>query len=162
MDFNEYIGMSTGSGTLVIERAPVTQFAQAIHDANPVYRNADAAAAAGFAGIPAPPTYGFIAKNWGRWEERQPADGEPTRNAMAEVMGGLLAKGGMILHGEQTFTYHRPLVSGEVLTYEGKVADLYQKPTGDRIMTFLVTEDTYTDEAGELVLTSVMNLIHRS
>jgi hypothetical protein len=29
-------------------------------------------------------------------------------------------------------------------------------------MTFLVTEDTYTDDAGELVLTSRMNLIHRA
>ncbi|HKY15736.1 MAG TPA: MaoC family dehydratase N-terminal domain-containing protein [Microthrixaceae bacterium] len=162
MDFSEYIGMPLGSGTLVVERGPLTQFAQAIHDANPVYRNAEVASAAGFDGIPAPPTYGFIAQNWGRWEERQTGDGEPARNPMAEVMGGLLANGGLILHGEQTFTYHRPLVSGEVLSYEGKVADLYQKPTGDRTMTFLVTETTYTDADGEPVLTSVMNLIHRS
>ncbi len=29
-------------------------------------------------------------------------------------------------------------------------------------MTFIVVEDTYRDEAGEPVLTSTMNLIHRS
>ena len=29
-------------------------------------------------------------------------------------------------------------------------------------MTFIVTEDTYRDESGEPVLTSTMNLIHRS
>ena len=51
---------------------------------------------------------------------------------MAELIGGLLAKGGMVLHGEQEFTYHRPMVAGQRLTYEGVVRDVYQKPTGDR------------------------------
>jgi acyl dehydratase len=162
VDFSQYIGMPTGSGTLVVERAPLTQFAKAIHDDNPVYRDADAAQAAGFANVPAPPTYGFIAQNWGRWEERQdPAAGDG-RDPLAEVMGGLLANGGLILHGEQSFTYHRPLVAGDVVRYEGRVADIYQKPTGDRTMTFMIVETTYTDEAGEPVLTSTMNLLHRS
>ena len=70
--------------------------------------------------------------------------------------------GGMVLHGEQAFTYHRPVVVGETLHSEGKVVDLYEKPTGDRVMTFLVTENEYRDAAGELVLTTRMNLIHRS
>jgi hypothetical protein len=42
------------------------------------------------------------------------------------------------------------------------VKDLYTKQTGDRTMTFLVVETTYTDESGEPVVTSTMNLIHRS
>jgi hypothetical protein len=42
------------------------------------------------------------------------------------------------------------------------VKDVYQKVSGERTMTFMVIEDTYTDEAGEPVLTTVMNLIHRS
>ena len=41
------------------------------------------------------------------------------------------------------------------------VKDVYQKATGDRTMTFMVIEDTYRD-GEELVLTSVMNLLHRS
>ena len=81
---------------------------------------------------------------------------------MAELIGGLLAKGGMVLHGEQEFTYHQPLVAGQRLTYEGVVRDVYQKPTGERVMTFMVVEDTYRDDDGEPVLTSTMNLIHRS
>jgi hypothetical protein len=88
---------------------------------------------------------------------------------MAELIGGLLSKGGMVLHGEQEFTYHRPLVAGQKLTYEGVVRDVYQKTAsstdergGERVMTFMVVEDTYRDEDGEPVLTSTMNLIHRS
>ena len=81
---------------------------------------------------------------------------------MAEVMGALMAKGGMVLHGEQEFLYHQPLVVGQRLTYEGVVRDIYQKASGDKTMTFMVIEDTYRDEEGAPVLTSIMNLIHRS
>ena len=161
-EFDEFIGLPTSKGTLVVERAPLTNFAKAVTDDSPVYRNADAAKAAGFANIPAPPTFGFSIQNWGKFEELQPADGTPKRQPMMEVIGGLMAKGGMVLHGEQEFIYHQPLVVGQTLTYEGIVKDIYQKPTGERIMTFMVIEDTYRDESGALVLTSLMNLIHRS
>ena len=81
---------------------------------------------------------------------------------MAAVMGGLMAGGGMILHGEQEFTYHRPVVVGEKLRLEGVVKDIYQKATGDRTMTFMIIEDTFSDDSGEPVVTAVMNLLHRS
>src|SRR4051812_29170044 len=149
VDFDQYIGMPTSEATVVIERAPVSAFAASIADTNPVYRNAEVAAAAGFDGIPAPPTYGFIAQNWGVWEERQPPPSGDGRSPMAEVMGGLLSNGGLILHGEQEFIYHRPVVVGDELQVKGVVKDIYQKATGDRTMTFMVVEDTYRDAAGE-------------
>jgi acyl dehydratase len=161
-DFSEYIGMPTARGTIVVERAPVSQFAKAVLDDNAVYQNDEVAKANGFEGIPASPTFGFIAQNWGRWEELQPAPDPNARQPLMEVMGGLMSKGGLILHGEQEFIYHRPMVVGERLDFLGTVTDIYQKPTGDRTMTFLVTEDVYRDANGEPVLTSIMNLIHRS
>ena len=81
---------------------------------------------------------------------------------MAEVMGSLMATGGMILHGEQEFTYHRAVVVGEKLHQEGIVRDIYQKEKGDRTMTFVVIETTYTDSSDEVAVTTVMNLLHRS
>ena len=161
-EFDEFIGLPTSKGTLVVERAPLSNFAKAVTDDNPIYRNADAAHAAGFADIPAPPTFGFSIQNWGKWEELQPPDGTPKRQPMMEVLGKLMSKGGMVLHGEQEFVYHQPLTVGQRLTYAGEVKDIYQKATGDRTMTSMVIEDTYRDEEGELVLTSLMNLLHRS
>ena len=35
--------------------------------------------------------------------------------------GPLMAKGGLILHGEQEFVYHRPVLVGDVLVGEGKI-----------------------------------------
>jgi len=160
-DYSEYIGQVTGRGTLVVERGPLTNFAKAVLDDSKVYANAAVAREEGFGGVPAPPTFGFSIQNWGRFEEMQTAE-QPESNPMFEVMGKLYANGGMVLHGEQEFTYHQPIVAGDVLTYEGVVRDIYAKQSGERTMTFIVVEDTYRNQAGEPVLTSTMNLIHRS
>jgi hypothetical protein len=160
---DDVVGRSTGKATIVIERGPLTRFAESVTESSPIYRRRDAAQAAGFDDIPAPPTYFFsAAEHWGAFPEDQPADAKPVANPMMEVMGELLSGGGMILHGEQEFTYHRPVIAGDRLTSEASVVDYYAKPKGDRTMTFLVTETTYRDASGELVLTARTNLIHRS
>ena len=157
------IGKPTGASRVRIERGPVSYFAGAVKDTNPIYRRADAAKDAGFDAIPVPPTYFFSAAGtFGAFPEDQPADANPPSSPMMEVIGALMAKGGMVLHGEQEFVYHRPIVVGDVVHREGKVADLYSKESGGRTMTFLVTEDEYRDDKGELVLTARMNLIHRA
>ena len=52
-----------------------------------------------------------------------------------------MAKGGLILHGEQEFIYHRPVQVGDVLVGEGKITDAYQKESKGRTMTFIVLGD---------------------
>ena len=159
----DVVGRSTGNATLVTERGPVTRFAEAVTSSSPIYQRRDEAQAAGFADIPVPPTWFFsAASHWGAYPEDQPADATPAKNPTMEVIGGLMAKGGMVLHGEQEFTYHKPVTVGSRLRSEGEVVDLYEKPTGERIMTFLVTETKYFDETGDLAVTARMNLIHRS
>ena len=50
----------------------------------------------------------------GKFAEMQPTDA-PTGNPLGEGLGPLMAKGGLILHGEQEFLYHRPVQVGDVL-----------------------------------------------
>ena len=79
------------------------------------------------------------------------------------ALGPLMAKGGLILHGEQEFIYHRPVVVGDVLVGEGKVVDAYQKESKGKTMTFVVTETNWTDQkTGEPVVTTRFNVIHRA
>ena len=159
---DEIIGMPTGRASITIERGPVTQFAASVTESNPVYRSRDAAVSAGFGDIPVPPTYFFSAASfWGAFGEDQPADANPGRNPTMEVIGKLMAKGGIVLHGEQEFEYHKPVIVGDRISSEGKVVDLYEKQTGERTMTFLVTENQFRNQDGDLVLTARMNLIHR-
>ena len=65
---------------------------------------------------------------------------------MATVIGPLMARGGLILHGEQEFVYHRPMLVGDVLEGEGKVVDAYQQGVQGPAMTFVVTETDWTDQ----------------
>jgi hypothetical protein len=164
MDKREVVGRPTAAARVQVERGPIAKFADAVHNDSKIYQRRDAAAAAGFVEVPAPPTYAFSAlQYWGAFPEEQPPDPTGGSNPLMEVIGSLMAEGGMVLHGEQEFTYHRAIVAGDELTCEGHVVDLYSKESSSgKVMTFLVTEDVYRDQAGVPVLTSRMNLIHRA
>jgi acyl dehydratase len=157
------IGKSTGASKVTIERGPVANFALAVLDENPIYQSPDAARAAGFDAIPAPPTFSFAVRHWGQFAEQQPADKTGGENAMHKVMGDLFSRGGLILHGEQEFEYHRPFLVGDVLLGEGTITDVYEKESKGRTMTFVVTETVWRDEkTNEPVVTERFNLIHRA
>ncbi len=156
------IGQPTGTSKVVVERGPVQHFADAVLSTSPIYRSPEAARAAGFRDIPAPPTWPFAMEFSGRFDDIQ-TGAAPVENPMGKAMGQLMAKGGLILHGEQEFVYHRPVLVGDVLVGEGKIADAYQKESGARTMTFIVTEVDWTDEkSGEPVVTVRSNIIHRA
>jgi acyl dehydratase len=156
------IGQPTSRSRVVVERGPVTLFAAAVGSTSPIYHDLAAAKAAGFGSIPAPPTWPFAMEFAGKFEELQPADGV-TGSPLTAALGRLMAHGGLILHGEQEFVYHRPIVVGDVLLGEGKVVDAYQKVSKGRTMTFFVSETTWCDDnTGEPVVTAIFNLIHRA
>ena len=155
------IGKPTSARRVRVERGPIEFFATAVQDANPIYHDAGAAAAAGFSGIPAPPTFSFVMGHLGTRGEEQPPDPTGGKNPMFGVMGELMAKGGLVLHGEQEFVYHRPVVEGDVLDGAGHVTDIYEKESKGSIMTFIVMETVWRDAAGEPVVTERFNLIHR-
>ncbi len=156
------IGKPMSKSKVVVERGPVANFATAVCDPNPVYRDPRAAREAGLERIPAPPTFPFVMNTWGEFAEDQPTD-KPTGNPMGEIIGPLMASGGLILHGEQAFEYHRPVFVGDVLVGEGTVVDAYAKESKGRTMTFVVTETVWKDaDSGEPVATTRFNLIHRA
>ncbi|HLI73950.1 MAG TPA: MaoC family dehydratase N-terminal domain-containing protein [Acidimicrobiales bacterium] len=160
-ELRKVIGKPISKQTVVIERGPVANFATAVCDPNPAYRDPRAAQEAGFDAIPVPPTFPFVMQTWGDFAELQPAE-KPAGNAMGEVIGPLMAKGGIILHGEQEFVYNRPVLVGDVLTGEGRIVDAYTKESKGKTMTFVVTETVWRDEKGEPVVTTRFNVIHRA
>jgi len=159
----QIIGKPTGTTVVTVERGHLAVFADAVRDQSPIYRDTRVAAEAGLAGIPAPPTYPGVMNNFGAFPELQSADADLGSNPMGEVLGPLMANGGIILHGEQEFTYERPVLAGDVLVGEGKVVDAYRKESKGRTMTFVVVETAWRErESGDPVCTSRMNIIHRA
>ena len=156
------IGEPTGTSKVIVERGPVQHFADAVLSTSPIYHDPAAAKAAGFEHIPAPPTWPFAMEFSGKFDEQQPKDAA-TGNPMLKALAPLMAKGGLILHGEQEFIYHRPVEVGDVLVSEGKIVDAYQKESKGRTMTFIVQETNWSDDkSGEPVVTTRFNLIHRA
>jgi acyl dehydratase len=157
------IGKPTGAHRVRVEGGPVGFFASAVLDDNRVYRDLEAARAAGFEAIPAPPTFTFAMQHMGVIGEPQPPDPTQGTNPMHTVMGDLYAKGALILHGEQEFEYHRPVLVGDVLLGTGRIVDVYEKETESAVMTFIVIETVWRDEAtGDPVVTERFNLIGRT
>ena len=156
------IGQPTGTSKVVVERGPVQHFADAVLSTSPIYHSPEAAKAAGFDAIPAPPTFPFAMEFSGKFDELQPSEAQPA-NPLGAAVGPLMAKGGLILHGEQEFVYHRPVLVGDVLVSEGRITDAYQKESKGRTMTFIVQETNWRDDkTGEPVVTTRFNLIHRA
>jgi acyl dehydratase len=72
---------------------------------------------------------------------------------------GSLAQAGIppyrLIHGEQEFTWSRPVRVGETLTAEGKIVDVTQK----RNLTIVTAETRCKDETGEEVCVSRATIV---
>ncbi len=158
------IGTQTGAWRVVLDRSVLANFARAVRDDGAVYQRVDAARTAGLANVPAPPTFTFAAPYWAAHSaDEQPPDPTSGRgNVMHSIMGELYAKGALVLHGEQEFTYHRTPVAGDALDGTQAITEIYEKETDTAHMTFIVMETVWNDVAsGEPVVTERFNLIAR-
>jgi acyl dehydratase len=144
-----------------VEASAIAIFARSLHDEDPIFRSEVAAASAGFDAIPAPPTFTFVMAHSGTHPDLQPPDGrgrlgppEPPggRNGDADPAAAY-SRDGMYLHGEQHFTYHRPVVGGDVLEGRMRVSAPMVKAgsRGTMEITFMDTE--WRDPAGAPVVT---------
>jgi acyl dehydratase len=152
---SELVGRRLASVVVTVERGPAQVFATAVNDDNPVYRSSDAAASCGLDGIPIPPTYLFAVANWGAFRDQQPQ--AATGSASLVELIGMLRNGrsGVILHGEQEFTYYTPVRVGDTLHVDGYVERVEHKPSSDDRpgMTVMVVRTDYRN-ASEKILTT--------
>ena len=116
-----------------VERDHIRRFAEAIGDHNPIYVDEAAARAAGHPRIPAPPTFAIALRT------NDPRD-------------GIDIDWRKLLHGEQEFTFARPLYAGDRLTIVARIADAAVKQTKSGVMDVMVLETVATDGDGAACL----------
>jgi hypothetical protein len=136
-----------------IEHSPVMLFARAVKDRNDVYASEREAQSAGFDRVPVPPTYTFVMASAGAFPDLQPEGGTGSMYANTGTdADSAFARDGLFLHGEQHFTYHRPVAVGDVL--EGRLRTskpiARQARRGPMEVTYFQTR--WTDLAGEPVV----------
>jgi acyl dehydratase len=144
-ELEEMIGESrvTVDG-LTVERGKVAEFATAVRDENPVYRDADTAADQGLDEVPAPPTFTQVARH----PHYQPADFDD--GIQGFDLGFDEAR---TVHGEQEYEFERPAFVGETLTGTTTLTDVFQREGSDGTMTFAVLTTEYRNDDGELLVT---------
>ncbi|MGI8328498.1 MaoC family dehydratase N-terminal domain-containing protein [Actinomadura scrupuli] len=124
-----------------VSRVKIKEFATAIGDSNPIYVNQDAAKAAGHPDVIAPPTFP-IAISLGA-------------SALSDPELGL--NYAMVVHGEQRFSYTRPIHAGDVLLTESTITGIRSAGNNEvmNIETVIKTVD------GEQVCTAYNSIVER-
>ncbi|MCP1644868.1 acyl dehydratase [Pseudomonas citronellolis] len=131
----KWIGHSLDTTRMTLERGRLRAFARAIGETDPVYTQVEAAHAAGYADLPAPPSFLFGA--------------ELDAGTLDRMLADLEIPIARILHGEQGFTYHKPVCAGETVTVQSRIADLFDKKNG--ALEFLVKTSEVRNDNNELV-----------
>lgn len=131
----KWIGHELPASVLPIERSRLQFFAKAIGETDPVYTDAAAARDAGYPDLPAPPTFLFAA--------------ELDSGGSDQLLTDLQIPLSKLLHGEQSFSYHRPACVGDTVTVRSTVSDIYDKKNG--ALEFVVKTSRATNQRDELV-----------
>ena len=126
-----------------VGREKIKEFAYAVGEDNPVYFDREAAQAAGFRDVPAPPMFAVVYSAGGVG----PAilDPEVGMNFMAMV------------HGGQKFVWGEPVCSGDTISTTAEVKDISEKDGKG----FYVFESVSTNQDGDEVVRATWTNIVR-
>ncbi|MFC4139643.1 MULTISPECIES: MaoC family dehydratase N-terminal domain-containing protein [unclassified Microbacterium] len=125
----------------LVGREKVREFARAVFADAPVHTDVDAARAAGYADVVAPPTFAMVIQ-----------DHTLQQLLALEDSGIVLAR---TIHAEQRFTYTRPIVAGDELTGQLRVTGI--RTLGGNAM--ITSEAEIADAGGAHVVTATSVLL---
>lgn len=141
----KFIGYASPRYTLEVEKGRLRQFAHAIGQTASVYVDETAARAAGYRSLPVPPTFLFCLEM-----------DRPNPYGWFDEVGIPLPK---ILHAEQKFTYHTMAFAGDLLTFEARIVDIYEKKDG--LLEFVAQDNRITNQHQQLVAEFQRTLVIR-
>src|SRR5512136_17110 len=141
------VGRSFTPVTAHVEPGRLRFFLNMLGEQNPVYRSEQAARAEGYSARPVPPTYLFCLELM---------DAERPFEFLTELNIDLAR----VLHGEQRFVYHAPVVVGDTLTFKSRVTGVADKKGG--AMTMVVVETEVTNQHGAHVADTARTIVVRN
>ncbi|MBN9605279.1 MAG: MaoC family dehydratase N-terminal domain-containing protein [Actinomycetales bacterium] len=125
-----------------VGREKVREFARAVFATSPIHHDVEAARAAGYADLVAPPTFPIVV-------------GAALETLIEDPEAGI--DFGRVVHGDQRFVLARPIVAGDELTARLTVTAV--RVVGGNAM--VTAESALTDADGEHVATSISSLVVR-
>ncbi len=128
----------------LVGREKVREFARAVFATNPVNLDTAAAKAAGYADLVAPPTFAVVVQE------------HTLAQLLSEPDAGIDFS--RVVHGDQRFTFSRPILAGDELTATLTVTSV--KTLGGNAM--VTAESSIVDAAGAHVVTATSTLVVRA
>jgi len=126
------LGAESSPVSYEVEKGAIRKFADAIGDEDPIYYDENAARAAGFKTIPAPPTFLCTFR--------------------AQELPDLKIQFGRVrLNGGNEYEYYQPIYAGDTITLTAKYVDVSERTGRTGNMVFVVTELTFKNQQGEVV-----------
>jgi acyl dehydratase len=126
-----------------VSRVKIAEFATAIGDSSPLCRDRAAAQAAGYPDVVAPPTFAIVIT--------------AANSARLIADPDLGVNYAMVVHGEQSFAYDRPLRAGDVVVAQTTIESIRQV----RSLTTMATVTEISTVDGEHVCTAHSTLVER-
>jgi acyl dehydratase len=126
-----------------VGREKIREFADAINDQNPVYRDRAAAEALGYPDVIAPPTFAILLSL------------KAGHQVIADPDLGIDYS--RVVHGEQRFVHHRPISAGDVLQVVVTVDDIRTAARNDLV----TTRAEISTVEGEPVVTAHSTIVAR-
>jgi len=140
----EYVGRVSGpSEPYEVSRVKIADFADAIGEPSELCRSKEAAQKAGYPDVIAPPTFAIVISM--------------KSTAVLQADPGLGLDYSMVVHGEQSFAYSRPLHAGDVVVATSTVESI--RVIGG--MSMMVTSTDISTVDGEHVCTAKSTIVER-
>ena len=139
----EAIGKSYAPVEYEVGKEKIGEYARAVGEENQVYFDREAARAAGFRDVPAPPMFAVV-YSWGSV-------------ALPAVDPDVDLNFAMLVHGGQEFVWGEPVCSGDVISTVASVKDVHEKGG----MGFYIFETVSTNQDGQEVARGTWTLIVR-
>ncbi|RFA16713.1 hypothetical protein B7R22_02315 [Subtercola boreus] len=127
----------------LVGREKIREFAAAVFSQSPLNFDVEAAVAAGYPDLVAPPTFGVVIQEG------------TLAQLLADPTAGIDFS--RVVHGDQRFTSTRPIVAGDELTATLTVASV--KQLGGHSM--VTSESSIVDATGAHVVTAISTLVVR-
>ena len=128
----------------LVGREKVREFARAVLSASPLHHDVAAAREAGYADVVAPPTFAVVVQE------------ATLAQLLADDDAGVDFS--RVVHGDQRFTYSRPIVAGDELTATLTIASV--KQLGGHSM--VTASSDIVDADGAHVVTAISTLVVRA
>jgi 3-methylfumaryl-CoA hydratase len=135
----------------------IRRFAHATGETDPVHFDADAARAAGYPDVVAPPMFYVFLRvqpNHLRPRDELEADGSPSEDIPPVAIQGAMA-------GSTTLEVTREFVAGDVIACHKRLVDAVEKSGSKGPLLFLTFEHRYVDAEGTTVVREVFTRILR-